>query len=171
MGWQIRHASTTDADAFALIGAATFLATFADVHTGAEIIEHCTLEHSVTSYSRLLCPPTDAWLVETAETAAPVGYAVLTEPELSASTDGDLELKRIYLLPSYQGTGAGAALMQTVIDRARGRGAKRLVLGVYSGNARALAYYSKHGFTRIGDHRFQVGAAFYDDFILALPLG
>jgi ribosomal protein S18 acetylase RimI-like enzyme len=158
-----------DAEALALIGAATFMATFAEVHTGAEIAAHCRNEHSAAAYARLVGAGAEAWLVETA-TAAPVGYAVLAPADLPGQRDGDLELKRIYLLPGYHGGGAGADLMRMVVDRARERGAARLLLGVYSANGRALAYYRKHGFVRIGEHRFFVGATGYDDFVLALPL-
>ncbi len=170
MNWTIRRAGWADAEALALIGAASFLATFAEVHTGVEIAQHCRSEHSVVAYERLLQAPADAWLVETTATAAPVGYALLGDADLPGCRNGDLELKRIYLLPGYHGTGAGAELMQRVLERARERGAKRLLLGVYSGNARALAYYRKHAFQKIADHRFFVGETGYDDVVLALQL-
>ncbi len=170
MNWTIRRAGLDDAEALALLGAATFLTAFADVHTSAEIVEHCRDAHSVAAYHRLLAPSTDAWLVETASTGAPVGYAVLTEPGLELAGPGDLELRRIYLLPGLHGGGAGAALMQLVIERARERGARRLLLGVYSLNGRALAYYRKHGFEQIGEHDFLVGETVYVDFVMARPV-
>lgn len=59
VNWSIRLAGAADAKALALIGAATFLETFAEVHTGAEIVAHCEAEHSVSAYERLLGPDTD----------------------------------------------------------------------------------------------------------------
>ena len=54
MDWSIRQAEAADADALALVGAATFLETFASVHTGAEIVAHCREEHSAAAYARML---------------------------------------------------------------------------------------------------------------------
>lgn len=64
MNWTIRAASHADADALALVGAATFLETFAPVHTGQEIVDHCRKEHSPEAYRRLIGPESDAWIVE-----------------------------------------------------------------------------------------------------------
>jgi ribosomal protein S18 acetylase RimI-like enzyme len=171
VNWSIRQAGLADVKTLALIGSATFLETFADVHTGAEIVAHCEAEHSIPAYERLLGPETDVWLAETAVTAAPAGYAVLAQPDLPGHRPGDLELRRIYTLSRLHGTGAGAALMERAVARAQERGAARLLLGVYSGNARAIAFYRKVGFDRIGEHRFFVSQTGYEDWILAREFG
>lgn len=170
-GWAIREAGAEDADLLALIGAASFLETFADVHTGQEIVAHCGAHHSASAYRALLAKGADAWLIETSTTQAPVGYAVLTDADLpGAAEDGDLELKRIYMLSRLHGTGAAAELMRLVVDRARRRGARRLLLDVYSKNDRAIAFYRKYGFAKIADVRFLVGGTGYDDIVLAADL-
>ena len=46
MNWEIRAAAVSDVEALALIGAATFLETFAGVLDGTAIIEHCERQHS-----------------------------------------------------------------------------------------------------------------------------
>jgi ribosomal protein S18 acetylase RimI-like enzyme len=171
MTWSIRSASPRDADALALVGAATFLETFAPVHTGDEIVAHCRNEHSAAFYARLLGPECDGWILETAATQAPVGYAVLTPADLPGQAAGDLELKRIYVLSRYHGSGAGPELMRRVVERARERGAARLLLSVFSENLRAIAFYEKQGYRKIGEHRFFVGETGYLDLVLALPLG
>ena len=83
---------------------------------------------------------------------------------------GDIELKRIYLLSRYQGTGAGRALMQAAIAHARACGAPNLLLGVSRGNDRAVAFYRRAGFETVGTRRFQVGEGVYDDLVMALAL-
>jgi diamine N-acetyltransferase len=165
--WTIRRANQADAGVLALIGAATFLETFAEVHTGDEIVAHCAAEHSPAAYMRLLGADADAWVAQTSLTGAPLGYAILGRPDLPGSRPGDLELKRIYTLSRLHGTGAGAALMAAVLAQAAARGAERLLLGVYSGNPRAIALYRKAGFERVGEHRFIVGETGYEDWILA----
>lgn len=171
MNWTIRRASAADADLLALVGAATFLETFAPVHTAAEIVDHCRDEHSPDAYRRLIGPASDAWIVESVPTAAPLGYALLTGADLPGAAPGDLELKRIYVLSRLHGGGAGAELMRSCLARAQERGAKRVLLSVYSKNDRALAFYRKQGFEKISDHRFFVGETGYLDDVLAAPLG
>ena len=168
--WSIRSAGPADAGSLALIGAATFLETFAEVHTAAEIVAHCAMEHSLAAYLRLLDAETDAWLAETSATGAPLGYAILAPPDLPGARPGDLELKRIYTLSRLHGSGAGPALLAATLARAQERGAARLLLGVYSGNARAIAFYGKAGFARIAAHRFLVGGTGYEDWVLAREL-
>ena len=48
--WTIREARTEDAAALALIGAATFLETFAGILDGDAIVGHCAAQHSEAAY-------------------------------------------------------------------------------------------------------------------------
>ncbi|ATY34660.1 GNAT family N-acetyltransferase [Sphingomonas psychrotolerans] len=167
MQWRIREAKAGDSECLALIGAATFLETFAGVLDGSAIVAHCSKEHSAAAYHRYLAAGAEAWLAEADEGGAPIGFALLATADLPGGDPAvDLELKRIYSLSRFHGTGLGSALMEVVIAAAAGR-AERLLLGVYAGNSRALAFYHKHGFEQIGERRFRVGARDYDDRVLA----
>lgn len=169
--WRIRRALHDDAATLALIGAATFLETFADVLDGTAVMAHCRGANAEASYARYLSAGAAAWLGETA-TGAPIGFALLTAPELPAglAQPGDVELKRIYLLSRFHGTGPGDALMAAAVAEAQARAAPRLLLGVYARNARAIAFYTKQGFSEIGTRQYAVGAELYDDVVLARPL-
>jgi GNAT superfamily N-acetyltransferase len=155
----------------ALVGAASFLEAFAGLLPGADILAHCRNQHSVQKYAALLgLPETRACVAEVKE--APVGYAMLCPPDLPVTTTpDDIELKRIYLLHRFQGTGIGGALMQWSIETARGGGKRRLLLGVHDGNARAISFYRRHGFEQAGTRTFQVGQTVCSDFILAREVG
>ena len=172
MEWLIRRATVEDADRLSLIGGATFLETFAGVLDGDAIVNHCAREHSSSTYRRYLTGGAQAWLVETRLGKAPIGFSLLGKPNLPSGIDdeGDVELKRIYALARFHGSGAGAELMRQVIDYAVESGYRRLLLGVYAGNGRARAFYIKHGFDQIADRRFRVGAREYDDVVLARRL-
>ena len=108
-----------------------------------------------------------AWLA-CAEQGAPIGYAMNTAPDIPGMAEGDVELKRIYLLSRYHGSGAASALLDASITAATG--ANRLLLGVYDQNHRALAFYAKHGFTQIDTRTFNMGGTIYNDVVLALDL-
>ena len=166
--WRIREATREDAGALALIGAATFLETFADVLDGAAIVAHCEHAHSRATYEAYLDAGAQAWLAEVEPGLAPVGYALSAEPDLPGARDGDRELKRIYSLSRFHGSGLGAALMAAAVEAAAGH--ERLLLGVYARNARAIAFYRKQGFEPIGERRFDVGGKLYDDAVLARAL-
>ena len=166
--WSLREASGDDADALALVGAATFLETFAGVLTGPGIVRHCARVHTGDAYRRSIQAGARAWLAEVEPGGAPIGYALLATPDLAQARPGDLELKRIYALSRYHGAGVGAALMDAAVAAAQG--ASRLLLGAYAGNARAIAFYRKQGFEPIGERQFDVGGTLYDDVVLARAL-
>lgn len=172
MTWTLRRAVAHDVDRLALVGAATFLETFAGILDGDAIVAHCQKEHSPAAYRRYLDDGGQAWLVEAAIGGAPVGFALVGNPNLpGASSDGtDLELKRIYTLSRFHGGGVGGALMQEAVSHAERAGFRRLLLGVYIGNARARAFYARMGFSQIGERTFRVGDRDYDDVVLARPL-
>ena len=172
MNWTIRQAAETDIEALAVIGAATFLETFAGVLDGPAITTHCMQEHSGAAYAGQLKIGSIAWLAECEIGSAPFGFALLGKPDLPGmNKDGsDLELKRIYAHSRFHGSGVGAALMDEVLNKAAQCSAKRLLLGVYAGNLRAQAFYTKNGFTKIADRKFDVGGRKYDDVVLAKDL-
>lgn len=171
--WTIRSAAQADVDRLALIGAATFLETFAGILDGAAIVAHCQREHSQDAYRAHLESGAQGWLIEAAAGQAPIGFALAAQPSLPGGRmDGtDLELKRIYALSRFHGSGLGAALLRAAIGWAEARSAERLLLGVYAENTRARAFYSRNGFDQIGERRFRVGDRDYDDVVLARPLG
>ena len=172
MSWTVREAVFEDADHLALVGGATFLETFAGVLDGDAIVDHCLREHSPAAYRRYLEAGGRAWLVETDPGKAPIGFLLLGAPNLPGSrADGtDIELKRIYTLSKFHGTGIGRELIARAVAHAEKHGFRRLLLGVYAGNSNAQNFYAKHGFTRIADRQFQVGERLYDDVVLAKSL-
>ena len=166
--WRIREATARDADTLALIGSATFLDAFAGVLERDAIVKHCAGQHSAEAYRAYLAVGCEALLVEMSPGHAPIGFTLVGPPDLDAARDGDVELKRIYTLSRFHGSGLGADLLDAVVTRAAGF--ERLLLGVYAQNHRALAFYRKHGFESIGTRKFEVGGNLYDDEVLARPL-
>ncbi|ABI78651.1 acetyltransferase, GNAT family [Hyphomonas neptunium ATCC 15444] len=168
----IRRAQAHDAERLAHIGVATFIDSYVFDIDGDAIIAHCTGQHSLKVYAKYLADPAcSVWLAEYAATGAPIGYAVNCPPDLPLPLEpGDIELKRIYVLSRFHGSGTGPRLMEAAIDDARQRGAPRLLLGTYEDNHRAIAFYTKAGFALAGTRQFQVGEKVYDDIVLARRL-
>jgi diamine N-acetyltransferase len=166
----LRECVAGDAQALSLIGAATFLETFAGVLEGEDILKHCRVQHAAERYASWL--EQDAYRLCLAELqGAPIGFAMLSPADLPvALTPEDVELKRIYLLHRFQGSGLGRRLMEWSIEQARAMKRRRLLLGVKADNTAALRFYERVGFERIGERKFLVGSMWCDDYILARPL-
>jgi ribosomal protein S18 acetylase RimI-like enzyme len=167
----IRRCEPRDAAGLALVGQATFLETYAGSLDAADIFAHCATEHAPARYAAWLQDPAyGLWIAEADAGLAPVGYAVLAPPDVSEASPGDVELKRIYVFHRLHGSGVGPRLMSAAIAAAQARGALRLLVGVYDGNSRALAFYARQGFRPAGVRKFRVGAIVHDDPVLALEL-
>jgi ribosomal protein S18 acetylase RimI-like enzyme len=167
----LRVARPGDESRLSLLGGATFLESYAHMLPVGDVLSHVAHQHSPDVYARWLNDAASrCWLLEFAAGKSPVGYAVVTRPDLPLPevTAEDLEIRRIYLLHKYQRAGLGARLMQAVMEHARTGGYRRLLLGVYSRNATALAFYERQSFTRVGTRQFRVGANDYFDYILQL---
>jgi ribosomal protein S18 acetylase RimI-like enzyme len=68
-----------------------------------------------------------------------------------------IELVRLYVDQAWQGAGIGRALLSAAFDAARAMGGQALWLGVWERNERAIAFYRRHGFERVGEHTFTLG--------------
>ena len=166
----LRQCTANDAEALALVGAATFLETFAGVLDGQAVIAHCGAAHDPDRYRQLLQLGCRIWIAEVEPDRAPVGYAVVGPSMLPIARPGELDIKRIYVLQRWHGSGVGAALMDAAIDYARADGQERLIVGVYIGNARAQAFYQARGFEQISQRTFSVVPKTYEDYVYAKPL-
>jgi ribosomal protein S18 acetylase RimI-like enzyme len=159
-----------DEEALALVGAATFLETFAGLLEGPDILAHCRVQHAASQYAAWLADAKYRLCLAELE-GAPVGFVVLSPPDLPvAMTEQDIELKRIYLLHRFQAGGLGRRMVEWSIAQARSVKKKRLLLGVKADNTAALAFYDRVGFVRIGERKFLVGTMLCDDYILSLSL-
>lgn len=169
----IRMARSGDETRLALVGRATFLESYANLLPAEDILAHTEQYHAPGVYAAWLADARHGcWLVEANPGKAPVGYMVLSPPDLPLAdlAPNDLEIKRIYLLNPFQRVGLGRALMQQASAHARRSGIARLLLGVYSRNTAALAFYNRIGFHRVGERQFRVGASEYFDYILGIDL-
>jgi diamine N-acetyltransferase len=166
--WQIVAAGPADAAALSLIGAATFLDSFAAVVPREAMIAHCRQEHAPERYRALLEGGANAWIAGVEPGGAPIGYALTVRSDLPDARPGDIELKRIYCLPRWHGYGLGAELLERVVAQEKGHG--RLLLAVYMHNPRAIAFYRKHDFHRIAERSIAFGGTAFEFAILARQL-
>ncbi len=114
---------------------------------------------SVATLARELAQPSTIFLLDDRDGAA-AGYAKLNAfaTERCVVAQRPLELARLYAGTAFIGQGVGPALMQACLDEARARGHDVLWLGVWEFNPRAVRFYEKWGFHRVGEHTFLLGS-------------
>ena len=174
----IRQAGAADAGVLAELAAATF-ALACPPHTTAEAIaaflRDVLAEANFDAY--LADPQRMLFLAEDPDTGLSLGYTMLVfgdprDPEVLAAIGirPTVELSKCYLRAESHGRGVAAALMTATLDAARARDARGAWLGVNQENARAIRFYEKHGFARVGTKHFLVGDRYEDDFVLERTL-
>jgi len=172
----IRLATPGDAAALSTLAGATFrLACPPDI-TDEAVAAHVATELSVERFASWLASP-EHELVVADDAGELVGYSLLVfaEPydEAVAVVVPDrpvCELSKIYVLADRQGGGLAAQLMDESLRVAREREVAVIWLGTNQENERAMRFYEKSGFARVGTRRFWVGDHWEDDYVLARPL-
>jgi ribosomal protein S18 acetylase RimI-like enzyme len=100
-----------------------------------------------------------------------VGFVKLGPSALPVQTDKRaIELRQIYLLNEYHGSGLAKALSEWAIGEARGQGFEELYLTVYVDNHRARRFYDRYDFEAVGRYDFMVGEHADEDIIMRKTL-
>lgn len=97
-----------------------------------------------------------------------VGYTRLRETAnpLLIENRPAIEIARIYAVQHSIGKGVGSALMQQSINIARQKDARVIWLGVWENNNKAIAFYTKWGFEKFGEHVFMLGDDAQTDWLM-----
>ena len=164
----VRTAGPGDAEAIGRLSRQTFLDTFAQQNTAADMEKFMAGPFSQETLSEEVRSGPDIFLLaEGAELAA--GYARLIHPRENGRGDG-IELSRLYADKRFIGKGVGRLLMEACLDTAARAGYLTLWLGVWELNARAIAFYRKCGFDKFGEHPFLLGDDVQTDWLMKKTL-
>jgi diamine N-acetyltransferase len=161
MAIAIRKAQPEDAAVIALLGRLTFRETFGALFEGQESALQAYL-HQTFSVAKITSsiakPENHYWLALLDD--LPVGYAKLKAPSLTACIDdpAPAQLQKIYVLSEFLAHSIGHALLETVMLAAMAAKAKVMWLTVLDTNDRAIGFYARHGWARIGNTTFAIGA-------------
>jgi ribosomal protein S18 acetylase RimI-like enzyme len=162
-----RRAKPTDAAQLAALAERTFRAAFGSCNTRENMDAHCAKTYGeAIQASEITNPEIETFVCE--DSIELVGYAQLrwgTAPPCVLAVR-PAEIQRIYVDRRWHGKGIAQALMsQVLISGLRGN-ADQIWLGVWEKNPRAVAFYRKFGFNKIGHHIFQLGDDPQYDWIL-----
>ena len=169
----MRRAALADAKTLTDVGHKTFCETFLEgfaiPYPPEDLTVFLATNYAQAAFERKLSDPRQAtWIVERDGIAlayANAGPCGLPHPDVGP---GHMELNRLYVLHAAQGLGLGRRLLETALGWMEAQGPGPLWLGVWSGNLKAQSLYARHGFTKVGEYEFPVGAWRDHEFIFRL---
>ena len=167
----IRKANLDDARQLASIAEKTFRDTFGASNTAEDMDLHCQSAYGESIQALELADPSTLTLL-TESKGEVIAFAQLHWGEAPACVTGNSpgEIRRFYVVADWHGKGVAQELMNTCLDEMRSRAADVVWLGVFEHNPKAIAFYTKHEFVKVGDHTFVVGHDPQRDFIMMRPL-
>ena len=145
----------------------TFTEAFGHLYPERDLRYFIDGSYSVQRQQVILSTPGYAvWLLEHEGVAvghAAAGPCGLPHPDVRPE---DGELKRLYVLAAFQGSGWGGRLFEAALDWLLADGPRTLWVGVWSENLGAQRFYARYGFVKVGTHEFPVGRVIDREFTL-----
>ena len=167
----LRRASIEDAATLAAFASKAFTDTYRATDDPAEIADYVAEHLNAQAIAEVIRDR--ASIVLLAELGHRlVGYAVLKSAETPSCVAGTkpIELARFYLGEEFIGKGIGSSLMRLVQREALRLGARTLWLSVYDRNVRAVRFYERFGFAKVGGKEFLFGGRIYIDPVYSVAL-
>lgn len=172
MNLNIRNALVGDALAMSKFAAERFTDTFGFVYDPQDLQHHLATKYTQEVFANYINDHAMLNILALNEDDEITGFA--QAGDMALPLDGAIkqstELYRFYVSNEAKGTGLAKKLYQRVLEYAIARQSKVLYLGVWSQNARAIAFYKRLGFEEIGKYLYQVGKTFDDERIMRLEL-
>jgi ribosomal protein S18 acetylase RimI-like enzyme len=164
-----RDATRADAAAIAEFAARTFCETFAHLYPPEDLAAFLEQKYGEEIQARELAAAPIRYRLALRDGRL-VGYCMMGGLGVEVDAPDALELHRLYVDAPVKGAGVAQELMRDCLAWAREKGASALYLSVWENNARAQAFYKRHGFEHVGEHKFMVGNTADRDFIWRLKL-
>ncbi len=169
---KIRPATLRDTAALSELGAATFAGSFQSLYKREDLLAFLAEWHCEDYYTQALNDPDiSIWVIED-EKSRLQGYCKVGPNNLPCEPPrpNALELSRLYMRDTCQSGGWGTKLMEQVFSHAKAQCISEITLSVYADNLAGQRFYTRHGFTKIGDYEFKVGDHYDQEYIFHKPL-
>lgn len=167
----IRTARPEEAETLSRFAARLFLSTYGPVCREADVLSYIA-EHFTPERQEAELRAPGAWTLVVEADGRWIGYAQLRMHVPPAGEPGaaPVEISRFYVDPAWHGRGVAPRLMQACLQRVREAGGDSVWLSVWQENGRAIRFYEKEGWRRIGIQSFRMGDEVQQDHLMALPL-
>jgi ribosomal protein S18 acetylase RimI-like enzyme len=147
----------------------TFFETFASSNTAEDMEKYLSTNFSNEKLTVELSEANSLFYFAVTD-AKVIGYLKLNfgQAQTEMLAENALEIERIYVLKDFLGKQIGQILYEKALQIAREKQVSFVWLGVWEKNTRAIAFYQKNGFVKIGTHIFKLGNDEQTDFIMKL---
>jgi diamine N-acetyltransferase len=169
MAFSFRLAQETDVDSLREFSERLFMTTYAAQNTPEDMALYCRDAFSAKNFAEDFSREHVRYLLATEPKEGHIAaYAklILGKAWSSEETDSGVELARFYLDTPYQGLGLAASFMDYCLNWVREEGYPEVWLGVWPQNSRAVRFYHKKGFQKIGSAAFLLGTDLQTDDIM-----
>jgi len=166
----IRIVPCTDAVLLADLGSRTFHAAYKDDFPAEQMAEYLSVNFKPEEIAAEISSGGRYFFVAE-KGGVPVGYSKLRndrghETVSDATLQPALEMQRIYLLADQYATGLGKTLLQHALGYAQDHGYASLWLQVWQENHRAIAFYERNGFDKVGTATFRWPTTVTHDWVM-----
>lgn len=163
----IQTATTDDAKLIADISRETFYDSFAEQNTVADMQLFLDTQFNAAQLMEEVHEPNNIFFLAFYE-HQPAGYCKMRSgghQQMNTSA-GAIEICRFYARKHMIGKGVGKALMLHALHYAKSIGKKKVWLGVWEKNRRAIDFYKAFGFNKFGEHNFLLGTDLQKDWLM-----
>lgn len=168
----IKQASTSHTETLALLGRITYSESHGHYINNAEgLFNYNNEAFSIKKTHEEIASEENVYWIAYVNNF-PVGYAKLILNQVNEHiTDQNVcRLERIYVLEEFLGRKVGFQLYETVFNKAKELEFNQLWLTTYIKNQKAMRFYEKLDFKKVGDYTFWVNGKAFENFIYAKEL-
>ena len=156
---EIRLANKEDAQFIALLGRVTFTETFGHLFQDKQdLLNYFDHTFAVDKIEKSIAKLDNVFWIAFVN-RLPVGYAKLKLHSESAfiQSESICQLQKIYVLKDFLSMKIGLELQRRLLEKAKELQFEKIWLSVLISNERAINFYQKNGFVKVGNHDFQIG--------------
>lgn len=162
----IRAGLPGDASRLAVLASQVWLHTYAADGITNEIAQYVLSELTVEKFSASLGEPESCLLVAEYDECIAAFAAVKFGALCPTGAGAVVELQTLYVQEHYIGHGIGRSLLQAAEAKAREQSGSSLWLTVNAKNARAIAFYTRQGYAKVGTTYFVLGQDRHENHVL-----
>ena len=163
---ELRRATIADAALIAQISRRTFVETYAQFNTPENMELFMEQQFAEQKLADQVLDTRHIFLLAS-DGDIPAGYIFLKQDD--NNTDA-IEVARLYVCAGFIGKGVGRSLMDAAVGIAKELGKKKIWLGVWEHNQRAIRFYHRAGFVRTGQQSFLLGKDLQNDWVMERPV-
>ena len=169
----IRYSTKKDAELLAKIGAETFW----DTYSTSSKLEHAFIKAYITkTFERNLIlseisKDNLVYLIGEIDSES-IAYVRLLNGNSRKEISGEspFNISRIYLRKKFWGKGLGSLLINRCFQEAEKHKSDVIWLSVWNHNERAITFYEKFGFRKVGKHFFDLAGSPQLDYLMERKL-